>query len=38
MELNDLLDNLINEIKSDQRYIDYFEAEKNYIILKINHY
>ncbi len=28
MELNDLLDNLINEIKSDQRYIDYLEAEK----------
>ena len=31
MELNDLLDNLINEIKSDQRYIDYFEAEKKII-------
>lgn len=28
MELNELLDNLINEIKCDQRYIDYLEAEK----------
>ena len=29
-ESNDLFNNLINEIKSDQRYIDYLEAEKKF--------
>lgn len=28
MELNELLDNLVNEIKQDKRYIEYFDAEK----------
>ena len=32
MELNELLDNLINEIKADQRYIDYLDAEKKLYI------
>ena len=32
MELNELLDNLIKEIKCDQRYIDYLEAEKKLYI------
>ena len=32
VELNELLDNLIKEIKCDQRYIDYLEAEKKLYI------
>lgn len=29
MELNEMLDKLVNEIKKDSRYLDYLEAEKN---------